>query len=150
MLLVTFSRLKAKTEELLAEEQAGFRLGWSTAEQIFNGRVIIEKHLQHQRDLFHYAIHFKKAFDRIWHAGLWQVLRSFNIEEEMFQAIQALYENSSSVILLSSQLEELFKQQYVSVRDAYSHPFFSTCSYRRSCRKHTMTTTHSSPLVEGP
>ena len=57
------NRLKA--EEMLAEEQADFRPGRSTAEQIFNSRVIIEKHLQHQHDLFHNFVDFKKAFDRV-------------------------------------------------------------------------------------
>ena len=61
----TLSRFQAKTEELLAEEQAGFKPGRSTAEQIFNSRVIIEKHLQHQHDLFHNFVDFKKAFDRV-------------------------------------------------------------------------------------
>ena len=42
------------------------------------------------------------------------------------------------------------KQQQVSVRDTYFHPSCSTCSKRRSCRKHSMTTTYPSPLVEGP
>ena len=77
MLRVILSRLKANAGELLAEEQAGFRPGRSTVEQIFNGRVIIEKHLQHQGDLFHNFIDFMKAFDKVWHTGLWQVLRSF-------------------------------------------------------------------------
>ena len=36
MLRVILNRLKAKDEELLAKEQAGFRPGWSTVEQIFN------------------------------------------------------------------------------------------------------------------
>ena len=49
------------------------------------------------------------ACDRAWHAGLWQVLRSFNIDEGLVQAIQAVYENSSSGILLNSQLGKFFK-----------------------------------------
>ena len=105
------TQLKTKTEELLAEEQAGFRPGQSTVEQIFNSRVIIEKHLQHQCNLFHNFIDFKKASDRVSHAGLWQVLRSFNIEGGLVQAIQALYENSSSAVLLNSQLGENFSRQ---------------------------------------
>ena len=44
-------RLKVKGKELLAEEQRGFRPGRSTVQQIFNSRFIVEKHLQHQRDL---------------------------------------------------------------------------------------------------
>ena len=108
MLRVILNRLKVKAEELLTEEQAGFRPG-----RIFNTLVITEKHLQHQRDLFHNFIDFEKAFDRLWHAGLWQVLRSLNIGEELVlrslnideglvQAIQALYENSSGAVILNS------------------------------------------------
>ena len=46
----------------MAEEPAGFRPGRSTVEQIFNSRVIIQKHLQHQCDLFNNFIDFKIAF----------------------------------------------------------------------------------------
>ena len=46
MLRVILIRLKVKAEELLAEEQEGFKPGRSTVEQIFNSRVIVEKHLQ--------------------------------------------------------------------------------------------------------
>ena len=108
MLKVVLRRLKTKAEELLAEEQAGFRAGRSTTEQIFNCRVLIEKHLQHQRDLFHNFIDFKKAFDRVWHDGLWWVLRSFNVEEGLVQVIESLYKNASSAVLLNSQIGEFF------------------------------------------
>ena len=89
MLRVILNRRKGKAEELLAEEQAGFRPCQSTVEQIFNSQVIIVKHLQHQRDLFRNFVDFKKAFDGVWHAGLWQVLGSFNKEEGRVQAVQA-------------------------------------------------------------
>ena len=108
MLGVILTRLRAKAEELLAEDQAGFRPGRST-EQIFNSQVITEKHLQHQPNQFNNFIDFKKACDRVWHVGLWQVLRSFNMHEGLVQAIQALYENSSNAVLLNSQLGEIFK-----------------------------------------
>ena len=65
MLRVILDRLKAKAEELLAEEQAGFRPGRNKVEQIFNCRVITEKQLRHQRDQFHNFVGFKKAFDRV-------------------------------------------------------------------------------------
>jgi len=52
---------------------------------------MMEKHLQHQKELFHNFVDFKKAFDRVWHAGLWHVLRIFGIEEGLVQIIQSLY-----------------------------------------------------------
>ena len=79
-----------------------FLPGWCRVEEIFDNRVIIEKHLHHTRDLFHNFIDFRKTFDRVWHASLWQVFRSFNIEEGLVQAIQALHEYSSSAVFLNS------------------------------------------------
>ena len=71
MLKVIFNRLKPQAEEIIAEEQAGFRAGRSTAEEIFNLRILCEKYLQHQQNLYHVFINFNKAFDRVWHAALW-------------------------------------------------------------------------------
>ena len=59
------SRLKPQAEKIIAEEQAGFRTGRSTTEQIFNLRILCEKHLQHQQDLYHVFIDFKKACDKV-------------------------------------------------------------------------------------
>ena len=109
MLRIILNRLKKEAEEHLAEEQAGFRAGRSTVEQIFNCRILMEKHLQHQRDLFHNFIDFKKAFDRVWHDGLWQVLRNFGIEEGLIQIMESLYKNSSSAVLLNNQIGKYFK-----------------------------------------
>ena len=82
------------------EEQVIFRTGRSKVVQIFNSRIIIEKHMQHQRELFHYLIELKKAFDRVWHYGLWHVMRGFNIYEGLLPVIQELYGNASSAVLL--------------------------------------------------
>ncbi|KAL8578281.1 hypothetical protein ACOMHN_005672 [Nucella lapillus] len=109
MLRVLLNRLKGKSEEILAEEQAGFRPKRSTVEQIFNIRILIEKHLQHQRDLFHNFIDFKKAFDRVWHAGLWQVMRNYNIDSNIIDVIKALYDDSKIAVLLNNQIGEFFR-----------------------------------------
>ena len=71
MLKIILNRLKPQAEKIIAEGQAGFRAGRSTTEQIFNLRILCEKHLQHQQDLYHVFIYFKKAFNRVWHAILW-------------------------------------------------------------------------------
>ena len=62
---IILNNLKPQTEKIIAEEQAGFRAGRSTTEQILS-----KKYLQHQQDLYHVFIDFKKAFDRVWHAAL--------------------------------------------------------------------------------
>ena len=70
MLKVILNRLKLIAEEIIAEERAGFRAGRSTTEQIFNLKILCEKYLQQQQNLYRVFIDFKKAFDRVWHAAL--------------------------------------------------------------------------------
>ena len=61
MLKIILNRLTPQAEEIIVEEQAGFRAGTSTTKQVFSQRVHCEKYLQYRQDLF---IDFKKAFDR--------------------------------------------------------------------------------------
>jgi len=70
MLKVIPSRLRPQAEEIIAEEQAGFRCKHSTTEQIFNLRILCEKISQHQQNIYHVFLDFKKAFDRVWHEAL--------------------------------------------------------------------------------
>ena len=52
MLKIILNRWKLQTEKIVAEEQAGFRAGRSTTEQIFNVQIFCEKYFQHQQDLY--------------------------------------------------------------------------------------------------
>ena len=56
---VILIRLKPKAEEIIAEEQAWFRAGRSTTEQIFSLRILCEKYLLHQPNLYHVSIDLK-------------------------------------------------------------------------------------------
>ena len=77
MLKIILNRLQPQAEEIIAEEQAGFRAERSTTEQIFNLRILGEKYLQHQKNLYRVLIDFKKAFDRVWHEALWATMRKY-------------------------------------------------------------------------
>ena len=79
MLKIILNRLQLQTEEIIAEEQAGFRAGRIITEQIFNLRILCEKYMQHQQNLHHVFIDFKKAFDRVWHEDLLTATRKYNI-----------------------------------------------------------------------
>ena len=89
MLKILLNRLKPQAEKIIAEEQAGFRMGRSTTEQIFNLRVLMEKY-QHQQDLYHIFIDFKKAFDRVWHTALWITTHKYNIDANLITIIKKL------------------------------------------------------------
>ena len=102
MLKIILSRLKPQAEKIIAEEQAGFRAGRSTTEQIFNLRILCENYLPHQQDLYHVFIDFKKAFGRVWHAALWATMKKYNISTNLIQVIKNLYNKATSAVLFNS------------------------------------------------
>ncbi|WP_419613222.1 RNA-directed DNA polymerase, partial [Thiolapillus sp.] len=104
MLKIILSRLKPQAEKIIVEEQAGFRAGRSTKEQIFNLRSLCEKYIQH-----HVFIDFKKAFDRVWHAALWATMKKYNISTNLIQIIKNLYNKATSAVLLDSSIGDWFR-----------------------------------------
>ena len=100
MLEIILNRLQPQAGAIIAEEQAGFKAGRSTTEQIFNLRILCEKYLQ-QQNLYHVFIDFKKAFDRVWHEALWAIMRKYNINASIIRANENLYEKAQSAVLFN-------------------------------------------------
>ena len=109
MLKIILNRLKPQAEKIIAQEQAGFRAGRSTTEQIFNLRILCEKYLQHQQDLYHVFIDFQKAFDRVWHAALWATMKKYNFITNFFQVIKNLFNKATSAVLFNSSIDDWFR-----------------------------------------
>ena len=59
LLKIILGRLKSRVDEIVAEEQAGFRSGRSTMEQVLNDRLLCDKYSQHNQNLYHQFIDFK-------------------------------------------------------------------------------------------
>ena len=109
MLKVILNRLKPQAEEIFAEEQAWFRAGRSTTYQILNLRILCEKYLQHQQNLYHVFIDFKKAFDRVWHAALWATMWKYNISANLVRTIEQLYDKATSAVQMNGSIGEWFR-----------------------------------------
>ena len=109
MLKVILNRLKPQAEEIIAGELAGFRAGRSTTEQIFNLRILCEKYLQYQQNLYYVLIDFKKAFDRVWHAALWATMRKYNISANLVCIIEQLYDKATSAAQMHCSIGEWFR-----------------------------------------
>ena len=109
MLKVILNRLKPQAEEIIAEEQAGFRASKSTTEQIFNLRILCEKYLQHQQNLYHVFIDFKKTFDRVWHAALWATMGKYNTSANLVRTTEQLYDKATSAVQMKGSIGEWFR-----------------------------------------
>ena len=105
MLRILLNRLKPQAEEIIKEEQAGFRAGRSTTEQNFNLRILCEKYLQHQQSLHHVFVDFKKAFDRVWHAPLWATMKPY-INGSLIRIIECFYNKTTSAVYHDNNIGE--------------------------------------------
>ena len=59
----------------LPDDQAGFRIGRGTRDQIANIRWIIKKAREFQKNIYFCFIDYAKAFDCMDHNKLWKILK---------------------------------------------------------------------------
>ena len=93
MLKVILNRLQPQDEENIAEKQAGFRVG------------ICYKYLQHQPNLYHAFIDFKKTFDGVWLGALWETMRNYNINANSIRVIKPAWQGPNAVLFNRSKLD---------------------------------------------
>ena len=93
---------------LLSENQAGFRAGYSTLDHIFSLNFLIEKIRAKKKKVFCSFIDFSSAFDSLWRAGLWRKLFDIGIKGKIFNVIRNMYSDIKSCISVNDQTSALF------------------------------------------
>ena len=105
---IILHRIKARTEEILSEAQAGFRRDRSTIDQIFTLRQIAEKYEEFGKDLYVCYVDFRKAFDSVWRKGLWKVMRHFGYPEKVVRILENAYKDTFSAVRVDGELSDWF------------------------------------------
>ena len=106
---IVLQRLRKRTDEILAEEQAGFRVGRGTAEQIFILRQLSEKYMEFNKDLYVCYVDFRKAFDSIWRQGLWKTMRQLGYPEKIVRLLESWYSGTLSAVRVQGELTDWFE-----------------------------------------
>jgi len=104
LLWVILNRLQPQIEPLLADKQAKCRSGRGTVEQILNLKLLCEKSEDHKEEILHNFIDFTKAFDRVWHEGLWVKMKRHRISRDIIDCIKAAYNSSECRVMCGSML----------------------------------------------
>ena len=94
---------------MIAEEQTGSRAGRSGTYQIFNLRILGEKYLQHQQNVYHFFIDLNKTFDRVWYAASWTTVQKCNISANLVCIIEHFYDKATSAVQMNGSMEEWFR-----------------------------------------
>ena len=103
------------TYDVLNENQAGFRAGYSTNDHIFVLHALIEILKSKKLKLFCSFIDFSKAFDSVWRVGLWSKLLANNINGKIFRIVYNMYQGIKSCVSFNGDQSEFF-QSFRGVR----------------------------------
>ncbi len=109
-------RLASWAEEhgVKARGQSGFRKNYRTNDNIFVLRSLIEKQKQARQKggsgkLYCCFVDFKKAFDTVPRALLWQVLEDLGVQGRVLDIIKSMYAHDSAAVRTSEGLSEIFR-----------------------------------------
>ena len=85
------------------EEQAGYKKGYSTVDQIFNLHALGQKYLSRKGGRFYVMyVDFSKAFDRIPHKMLWFQMFKRGIHGKIMDVLRSMYGQLKSCIRLEN------------------------------------------------
>ena len=98
MLRILQARLQQHVNHELPDVQAGFRNGRGTKDQIANIRWIIEKSREFQKNIYFCFIDYAKAFDRVGHNKLWEILKQMGIPDHLTCLLRNLYAGQEATV----------------------------------------------------
>ena len=97
-----------ETNNILGQEQAGFRSGYSTTDHIFVLHSLIQLYQSKKKKLYCAFIDYRKAFDLIERSALWVKLLNNGINGKVLKVIKNMYTNAKSCVSIDHINSEFF------------------------------------------
>ena len=118
------NRLTKILDENQPREQAGFRSGFSTIDHLHSINQLIEKANEYNIPLCLAFVDYEKAFDSIEHNAVFDSLREQGINENYIQLLENIYSNSTAIIKLHKNSNEIKVAKGVRQGDTISPKLF--------------------------
>ena len=96
----------ADENDLISEEQAGFRNGYSTIDNIFALHCIIHRQLLRRKKLYVAYVDFHKAFDTVNRSTLWKILERNGVRGQMINILKSMYSSVRCRVRCSEGLSD--------------------------------------------
>ena len=98
-----------ESENILNDNQFGFRQNRSTVDCIFVLQSIINKVIQYEKKKLYCAfVDFKKAFDLVYRNGLWFKLLNSNISSKFVKMLQSMYKSVKICVKTHGSVSDYF------------------------------------------
>ncbi|XP_063680102.1 uncharacterized protein LOC134815494 [Bolinopsis microptera] len=102
------NRMKPSLEEVLRDNQNGFRPGRSTTSHILALRRIMEGARAKNLKATMVFIDFKKAFDSVHRGLLMKILKAYGIPEAIVRLIEGIYTSTKANVITADGITEIF------------------------------------------
>ena len=106
ILKVLNDRLNRKVEETVDDVQFGFRKGMGTRNATFMLRMVMERAIEKQKDLFICFVDFEKAFDRVRHEQMTERLMELGVDMADLRVLTDLYWEQKAVVRIGEDKSE--------------------------------------------
>ena len=111
LLKIVIDCMKGKIEAEIDDAQSRFRQGKGTRECLLNLRLICERHLKVQKDIYICFLDYEKAFDRVRHEPFMQCLSEFGVDGEDIKIIRNLYWDQTASLRIMNELSDEIRIQ---------------------------------------
>lgn len=111
VLRVLLNRLRGRTAGEVAEEQYGFMPDKGTRNAIFVLKILSERAIEMQKDLYVCFIDYVKAFDKVKHEPLIEMMNELDLDGKDVELIMNLYWDQQAAVRWNDKMSE-----YVDIR----------------------------------
>ena len=109
MLKIVQARLQEYVNQEIPDDQAGFRKGRGTRDQIANIHWITGKARGFQKNIYFCFIEYIKAFDCVAHNKLWKVPQEMGIPDHLTCLLRHLYAGQEAIVRTEHGTTDWFK-----------------------------------------
>jgi hypothetical protein len=111
LLRIMQKRLEPYIEREMPVEQAGFRKGRGTRDEIANVRWILERTRERNKPVYLCFIDYAKAFDSVENSNLWNSMENMGIPEHLIGLIRDLYTGQETKVQVEQGATDCFPVQ---------------------------------------
>ena len=106
---IVSDRVKLLIDELVMDEQGGFRAGRGCIDQVFAVRQVIEKVIKKDKVVYAAFVELQKGYDSVCREKLWVALKDYGVSGRLPAAFQSLYEDCWTRVRLGGRESTRFQ-----------------------------------------
>ena len=100
----------AEMNNLLSKNQIGFKKHCRTSDHLLTLKAIVKKYVTlGKKKLFACFVDFKKAFDSVWHQGLFYKLENLGIKGNLLDLVKDIYKKTQCAVKIDGKITDFFE-----------------------------------------